>query len=186
MALTDADEKEIRRQLVALGPRRVSALLKVTRNNPGIFGGPILLAIGSRESGLKNIVGDGGHGRGVFQMDDRWQADWLGRVRGALSGSWNAVSKSALRSGYVPLFVPSLRRARRILVDNYTYLIENGIPAHLAKKAAVSAYNCGPGNVKKAWDNGKDLDYYTTGGNYAKDVFERRDVVRDWLKEEGF
>ena len=37
----------------------------------------MLLAIASRETGCRNVVGDGGHGRGVFQIDDRWHRDWL-------------------------------------------------------------------------------------------------------------
>jgi hypothetical protein len=32
----------------------------------------ILFAVGSRETGLHNIVGDHGHGHGVWQLDDRW------------------------------------------------------------------------------------------------------------------
>jgi Putative peptidoglycan binding domain len=32
----------------------------------------LLFAIGSRETNLTNEVGDGGHGHGVWQLDDRW------------------------------------------------------------------------------------------------------------------
>ena len=28
---------------------------------------------------MKNIPGDGGHGRGVFQIDDRCHPDWLAK-----------------------------------------------------------------------------------------------------------
>lgn len=31
----------------------------------------LLYAIGSRETNLANVIGDGGHGHGVFQLDDR-------------------------------------------------------------------------------------------------------------------
>jgi hypothetical protein len=31
----------------------------------------LLYAVGSRETNLKNVVGDSGHGHGVFQLDDR-------------------------------------------------------------------------------------------------------------------
>jgi hypothetical protein len=31
----------------------------------------LLYAVGSRESNLRNVVGDHGHGHGVFQLDDR-------------------------------------------------------------------------------------------------------------------
>src|ERR687884_423981 len=33
--------------------------------------GCLLYAVGSRETNLRNVVGDGGHGHGVFQLDDR-------------------------------------------------------------------------------------------------------------------
>ena len=32
----------------------------------------LMLAIASRETNMRNINGDGGHGRGVFQIDDRY------------------------------------------------------------------------------------------------------------------
>jgi peptidoglycan hydrolase-like protein with peptidoglycan-binding domain len=32
----------------------------------------LLFAVGSRETDLTNKVGDGGHGHGVWQLDDRW------------------------------------------------------------------------------------------------------------------
>src|SRR5436190_1777044 len=38
----------------------------------------LLLAIASRETGCRDIAGDGGHGRGLFQIDDRSFGDWLG------------------------------------------------------------------------------------------------------------
>ena len=31
----------------------------------------ILLAIASRETNMRNIIGDGGHGYGIMQIDDR-------------------------------------------------------------------------------------------------------------------
>lgn len=38
----------------------------------------LLYAVGSRETNLKNILGDGNHGHGVFQLDDRWHAIAVG------------------------------------------------------------------------------------------------------------
>ena len=37
----------------------------------------LLLAVASRETDMEDIVGDKGHGRGLFQIDDRFHADWL-------------------------------------------------------------------------------------------------------------
>src|SRR3954451_14683635 len=45
----------------------------------------MLLAIASRETNMQDIVGDAGHGRGLFQIDDRFHGDWLAKhgARGA-------------------------------------------------------------------------------------------------------
>jgi hypothetical protein len=40
-------------------------------------------------------------------------------------------------------------------------------------QATVAAYNCGPGNVRKALEAGADVDSLTTGRDYAKDVLDR-------------
>ena len=37
----------------------------------------LLLAIASSETNCRNMVVDGGHGRGVFQIDDRWHTDFI-------------------------------------------------------------------------------------------------------------
>ncbi len=34
------------------------------------------MAIASRETNMRNIVGDGGHGYGIMQIDDRSYPDW--------------------------------------------------------------------------------------------------------------
>jgi len=40
-------------------------------------------------------------------------------------------------------------------------------------RAAVSAYNCGAGNVLNAIRDGRDVDFFTAGRDYSKDVFNR-------------
>ena len=40
-------------------------------------------------------------------------------------------------------------------------------------RAALAAYNCGPGNVLKAIRNGLDVDFYTAHHDYSKDVLNR-------------
>lgn len=41
-------------------------------NNRYGFPPCLLHAVASRETNMRNVVGDGGHGHGVFQLDDRW------------------------------------------------------------------------------------------------------------------
>jgi hypothetical protein len=65
-----------------------------------------------------------------------------------------------------------------VIVPSFNYLGENCF--ELVKedygalfKATVAAYNCGPGNVRKALEAGTDVDSLTTGRDYAKDVLAR-------------
>jgi hypothetical protein len=46
-------------------------------------------------------------------------------------------------------------------------------------RAATAAYNCGIGNVLNALRGSLDLDYYTSGRNYASDVLNRA----GWFQE---
>ncbi len=46
----------------------------------------LLLAIASRETNMRSIVGDGGHGYGLMQIDDRSCPHWCH------SGGWNNVA----------------------------------------------------------------------------------------------
>jgi hypothetical protein len=52
----------------------------------------ILLAIASRETNMRNIIGDGGHGYGIMQIDDRSFPEWCN------SGLWKDVN-AAIQKG---------------------------------------------------------------------------------------
>lgn len=67
----------------------------------------LLHAVGSRETNLRNVVGDGGHGHGVFQLDDRWhqippgfdgdvrtQTDTAARMLATLYQQWGDWTKA--------------------------------------------------------------------------------------------
>src|SRR6202011_6404635 len=58
-----------------LDPRLLAAVAAQETGGPGADSG-------------RNIVGDGGHGRGVFQIDDRWHA--FARSPGAMDPARNA------------------------------------------------------------------------------------------------
>jgi hypothetical protein len=40
-------------------------------------------------------------------------------------------------------------------------------------RGALAANNCGIGNVMRAVQHGLDLDFYTAGRNYAREVLDR-------------
>lgn len=105
----------------------------------------LLFAVGSRETNLRNVIGDGGHGFGVFQRDNR---------------SWHVG----------PSYLNDVRKqaedAATLLKANYAALKD--------WKAACSAYNCGLGGTRKSLAAGHDSDYRTTGKDYGRDVMARR------------
>jgi hypothetical protein len=57
----------------------------------------LLAAVGLQETGLHNVVGDGGHGHGVFQIDDRWHA--FAKSAAAMDPGENADYAAAMLSG---------------------------------------------------------------------------------------
>jgi hypothetical protein len=101
----------------------------------------LLAAVAAQETGGPgsssgaNIVGDHGHGRGVFQIDDRWHA--FARTAGAMDPAKNADYAAGMISG---------------LLGQYRGNV----------KEALSAYNAGsPGatGTVTEWADGKRLGY---------------------------
>ena len=117
----------------------------------------LLLAIASRESHIGQILdgsylGDGGNGIGLMQVDRRYHPEFAASVRP--SDHYKIILKGA------QIFKEELNR-----FDGNTY-------------AALAAYNTGPGDVQKALGRGEDPDIYTTGGDYAKDVLTRYELIK--------
>lgn len=115
----------------------------------------LLYALGSRETNLRNVVGDGGHGHGIWQRDDRsWDvpADYLSTPK-----------RQAVDAGNLLM---SLQR-RFVTQPN-------------AWHCAVAAYNAGGGAVTRALSAGKPCDSVTTGGDYSADVLARWSLLLGW------
>ena len=104
-------ESQLSQQLHALGNRRLDMVSDLAHEgeNDGI-GAALLLALGSRETNMRNIVGDSGHGRGWLQIDDRFHNMWLSKHRGCLSGTYT--TKFASLPSARPSETPSQSRAR--------------------------------------------------------------------------
>lgn len=105
-----------------LDPRFLAAVAAQETGGPGSNSGA-------------NVVGDGGHGRGLFQIDDRWHA--FARTAAAMDPAKNAEYAAGMLSGLLTRF---------------------GGDA----KAALSAYNAGsptaPGTAT-TWRDGTTLGY---------------------------
>jgi len=129
----------------------------------------LLLAVASRESGCRNIVGDHGHGRGVFQIDDRFHGDWLRR-------------QGALAPGAVPSAAAGARYAAGLLRANLDEGARRGLVGRRRLKFALSAYNAGVGGAWIGLSERGDSDAETTGVDYGADVMRRLERVRVWLR----
>lgn len=105
-----------------LDPRLLAAVAAQETGGPGADSG-------------RNVVGDGGHGRGLFQIDDRWHA--FARTPAAMDPAANADYAAALLAGL-------LARCRGNV------------------RAALSAYNGGspdaPGTATD-WGDGRPVGY---------------------------
>jgi hypothetical protein len=100
----------------------------------------LLAAVAAQETGGpgsnsgRNIVGDGGHGHGLFQIDDRWHS--FARSPAAMDPASNA--------------------------DYAAGMISSGIAKYGSVRAALSAYNAGSPTATGTttdWGDGKPVGY---------------------------
>lgn len=121
----------------------------------------VVAAILSRETrGLpKFFIGDGGHGCGPMQIDDRSFPDVCREYKAGRKTNAEMIDFGAkvLREK-----VMALRENRHLGGDRVKL-----------ECAGIAAYNCGQGNVAKLLAAGRDVDAYTTGKDYSADVLER-------------
>jgi hypothetical protein len=176
------DRSDLERQVVRFGHGRIAVLRKtLAALTPPHVSAALALAIGSRETGLMNIVGDHGHGRGVFQQDDRFQVDFLRSTRGCKSGTYVASFDSALPAGRVPTLSAGCRRMIEIIEANVAQAINAGVPDGHRLQVAVAGYNAGFGGALAGWREKRDPDLNTTGKDYSRDVLARAALVAGML-----
>jgi hypothetical protein len=175
-------EAALEAQLDRFGPDRIRIVAELVHQGPpdGV-GTALVLAMGSRETNLTNIVGDGGHGRGWLQIDDRFWATWLKAHAGCKDGTWAAKFASALPAGRVPTLTASTLKAIELLHSNVAFASSRKVPPAERMRFAVAAYNSGAGNAIKSFAEG-NVDARTAHGDYSADVLSRRDAVAGYLK----
>lgn len=94
-------------------------------------------------------VGDGGHGRGLMQIDDRYHSDFCSDIKLWGDAYQNILYGATLLQTYIRTFKGD--RAK-----------------------GIASYNAGPTKVRKSgFSTIGDLDTLTTGGNYVSDVGQR-------------
>lgn len=183
MTVTPTKDQIAAALLNGFGRKRLRKVVDLCRSKGGKATADLVLAIANRESNNQNIVGDGGHGRGAWQIDDRWNGALLSKLHGAISGTWALTLTKASNPGYVPGLIAGLRWCRYIISQNYKYALREGVPQDQAVRVAVAGYNCGPYYAVKGWKEYGDPDWYTTGKDYSKDVMKRRNMVHAILSE---
>ncbi|AFJ21509.1 hypothetical protein [Salisaeta icosahedral phage 1] len=122
----------------------------------------LLLAKDSRESCLGLCLdpdgkGDNGYGWGISQIDSR---------------AWPVFTRTTSPLNHEAIIMKGAEILRQ-----YT----NAFGGHAGGQIplGLAAYNAGPQNVHAAILEGKDIDAYTTGGNYSTDVLKRYRVIKE-------
>lgn len=160
------DEAELAAQF-----RRVlaSRWIDIFENAASATGSPteLLLAIASRETNIRNILGDfrGSrfHGFGIMQIDLGTDPEFC--------AAWSEAKVAE-----------SIGRGAEILGHKRAYLVsQKGLAVTHA--AIAAAYNTGEGNVARSLRAGLDPDSTTTGANYGRDVVARMHVFGRLLRE---
>lgn len=105
----------------------------------------------------------GGYGRGLLQID--FDAHEFART-----GNWKDPNEN-------------IKYGCKVLVDTYNFIKrKTTLAGRDALQAALAGYNCGAGNVLSAIRDGRDIDFYTAGRDYSKDVLNRT----GWFQLNGF
>jgi hypothetical protein len=136
----------------------------------------VLLGIASRETNMQNIVGNGGHGYGIMQIDDRSFPDWCH------SGAWRDAG-AGIRTGALVL---DARREQvrsgqgKALNVGGTPFIGTAVPDDELLRIAVAAYNSGLW-AYCSFSEGRDPDTRTTQGDYSADTLKRASYFRGLL-----
>ena len=124
--MTGWTEEDIRRQFQRA---KKNGWLQTFKNAEAKYGFPpdVLMAIASRETNMHNVVGDGGHGYGIMQIDDRNFPEWCH------SGLWKDASAGIQKrlSYFRASAKPSKRARARDLMSAGTHLRERGNSARV-------------------------------------------------------
>lgn len=158
----------------------------------------LIFAIGDRESqwtqaigGYPGGTGDGGHGRGIMQIDDRSFPAWL--AANDWTDPYTNVKKGVqILKGKMRVLASNM--AINGITDGATVTLGSasantrGVPAGSYPDprplqgvdlwiAAIAAYNTGEGSVIRNLAAGRPAEFTTAGGDYASDVADRASAL---------
>ena len=162
--------------LTELNSSKATRLYELFEDAAQEYGVPVeyILAVASRETNMRNILGDGGHGVGVMQIDIRSHPV---AATAKANGTWDtpAGTKKLIRYG--------VKLLRDLFVWAKTRYPMYGRPDGSGwRKIAACAYNAGKGGASRGIRDG-DSDKYTTHGDYGSDVLARMQKFADLLTD---
>lgn len=178
--------------------RVVQAQRVAGEGDPDGISGALLLALGIRETGLRNIQGgakqvgsrwvaldeEDAHlmDVGALQISRRYHPDTLRRLPAVKAGTWGPVvaGKSPMDYGFVPQWTTALRFTIDEMREAIAFAHDHGIKGAAAVRFAVAAHNAGVGGALDGHRRG-DVDRNTAHGDYSKWVLETRTAVNAWL-----
>lgn len=178
--MSDYTEANLADALKRLGVYRVQAAQDVADDVEGDgITGALMLALGLRETGLRNINNPAETDHGCFQISELYHLDFLAKEPGVPAGQWRAVAGHyADDTGFCPRYTPALIYAHQMIVSNTAYAHSRGYSHPV--RFGVAAYNAGLGGAVAGYKVG-NVDKYTTGGDYSAWVFTHKTMIQKWI-----
>jgi len=176
--------------------RIVQAQRVALEGDPDGISGALLLALGLRETGLRNIQGGAKQvgGRwvalgpedssrmdvGALQISRTYHPDTLRRLAAVKAGTWGPVviGKTPMDYGFVPQWTTALRFTIDEMREAIAYAHDKSVKDPV--RFAVAAHNAGIGGALSGYRAG-DVDRFTAHGNYSAWVLATRTAVNAWL-----
>lgn len=195
MTVENLTQTQVGEALRRLGNYRVRRTQTVALEGaPDGISGSLVLALGLRETRLRNVNGGARlergvwvpskDDRGVFQIASKYHAAELARMPGVAEGTWAPViaGKSPADERYCPRFEDSLRFTLAAMHEAQALAEDHDVPVDERARFAVAAHNAGAGGALEGWLNG-DVDENTTHGDYSAWVGHHAGIIRAWLRE---
>jgi len=197
MTAGDLSYDEVGNCLRKCGYYRVRRAQTVCNSGPpdGISGAT-MLALGMRETRLKNVNGgarwDSSSGtwvqtktdKGVFQIASEYHMADLRRMLGVDEGTWGPVVEqaTALDDNYCPRYEESLQFTLMLMHEHQAFAMDSGISEDELGRFAVVAHNAGLGGALRGYREGEP-DRYTAYQNYSQWVLRHRTIINRWLND---
>lgn len=152
----------------------------------------VMLGIGFRETGLRNICGGAKlvngvwvqsfSDRGWLQISDEFEAGFLKTAEGCREGQWgptNPASK-AIEPRHVPRFTPALNYVKQTMLNSMEFAHSEGVPDDELLRFAIAAHNAGDGGALAGFRDG-DVDKNTAMADYSAYVLALQPAIHDWI-----